>query len=98
MRDERQERPIGAQDVLADGVETAVFDGREVRKGTVAAFVANARALERSVAGTQESRRLEEELLRAVPDLRSIGVLDVFTPRTPRLAAVMGGAERARDR
>lgn len=98
MRDEQTERPIGARDVLADGVETAVFDGREVRKGTVAAFVANARALERSAEGTQESRRLEEQLLRAVPDLRSIGVLDVFTPRTPRLVALMGGAERARER
>ncbi len=98
MADDPQARPIGADDVLADGVETAVFDGREVRKGTVAAFVANARALERTVEGTQDSRRLEEQLLRALPDLRSIGVLDVFTPRTPRLAGLMGSAERARDR
>ncbi len=98
MVDSTQARPVGAADVLADGVETAVFEGREVRKGTVAAFVANARALERAVEGSPESRRLEEQLRRAVPDLRSIGVLEVFAPRTPRLAAVMDGGERARDR
>ena len=98
MVDDRQARPVGAADVLADGAETAVFDGREVRKGTIAAFVANARALESATEGTAESRRLEEQLRRAVPDLRSIGVLDVFTPRTTRLAAVVTSAERARDR
>ena len=98
MVERTQARPVGAADVLADGVETAVFDGREVRKGTVAAFVANARALERTAEGSPEGRHLEEQLRRAVPDLRSIGVFDVFAPRTSRLTAVMDGEERARDR
>lgn len=98
MVDDPQARPVGAADVLADGVETAVFDGREVRKGTIAAFVANARALESAMEGSEECRHLEEQLRRAVPDLRSIGVLEVFAPRTTRLAAVVASAERARDR
>ena len=98
MDDGPQVRPLDAADVLADGVETAVFDGREVRKGTIAAFVANARALERAAEDSEESRRLEEQLRRAVPDLRSIGVLDVFSARTSRLATVLQSAERPHDR
>ncbi|WP_237669032.1 hypothetical protein [Rhodococcus sp. BS-15] len=37
---------IRPEDVLPDGAERASFDGLEIRKGTVAAFVANARALD----------------------------------------------------
>ena len=36
-----------ASDMLADGADSAVLDGVEVRKGTVAAWVANVRGFRR---------------------------------------------------
>lgn len=42
------------QDVLPDGAEGVEFHGEYVRKGTVAAFIANAELLQSLPAGTPE--------------------------------------------
>jgi hypothetical protein len=39
-------RPITPQDVLADGPEGDRFEGTYVRKGSIAAFIANVKLLE----------------------------------------------------
>ncbi|MCU1695483.1 MAG: hypothetical protein JWR34_1546 [Mycobacterium sp.] len=78
------------EDVLADDVNSATLNGTEVRKGSVAAFIANAKILE-SLALTEPLYSEVEAQLRAlVPAVRAVGVLDVFAPRTAAIAALIG--------
>jgi len=83
-------RAVRPEDVLADEVNSATLNGTEVRKGSVAAFIANAKILE-SLAPTEPLYSEVEAQLRAlVPAVRAVGVLDVFAPRTAAIAALIG--------
>ncbi|WP_157226601.1 hypothetical protein [Gordonia soli] len=82
-------RPIRPEDVLADGVDKAQFGDVEVRKGSVAAFVANAKIFDRLPADDPDNETIRAQLLELLPAIRSAGVLDVFTPRSARLAALI---------
>ena len=81
--------PIRPEDVLADGVEATTFDGLDVRKGTVAAFVANAKKL--ALLGPDDVGRqpLERQLRDLAPALRAVGLLEVFAPRSADIAAIL---------
>jgi hypothetical protein len=82
-------RAVRPEDVLADEVNSTTLNGTEVRKGSVAAFIANAKILE-SLAPTDPGYSAVEAQLRAlVPALRAVGVLDVFAPRTAAIAALI---------
>ncbi|TWS26166.1 hypothetical protein FK268_02670 [Tsukamurella sputi] len=84
---------VRPEDVLPDDQSTADFGGTPLRKGTVAAFVRNAQSLEAAREGSPEADELVAALTAAVPQLRAIGVLDVFAPVSPRLRAVVDAAE-----
>ena len=81
--------PIRPEDVLADGVEATTFGGLDVRKGTVAAFVANAKKL--ALLGPDDVGRqpLERQLRDLAPALRAVGLLEVFAPRSADIAAIL---------
>ena len=85
--------PIRPEDVLADGVEATTLHGLDVRKGTVAAFVANAKKL--AQLGPDDFRRepLERQLRDLAPALRAVGLLDVFAPRSADITAILGQDE-----
>ena len=74
------------EDILPENVNQVTIAGVDVRKGTVAAFVANARLLE---AGT--NAEAEADLRALVPALRALGILEVFEIRDPRLRALVAG-------
>ncbi|KQY07568.1 hypothetical protein ASD37_11315 [Mycobacterium sp. Root135] len=82
--------PIRPEDVLADGVEATTFGGLDVRKGTVAAFVANAKKLALLEQDDVGREPLEHELLALAPAVRAVGLLDVFAPRSADIAAILG--------
>ncbi|BDD81791.1 hypothetical protein TPB0596_15540 [Tsukamurella pulmonis] len=79
--------------MLPDDQDTADFGGVPLRKGTVAAFVRNAQSLEAAPEGSPEAEQLVAALADAVPQLRAIGVLDVFAPVSPRVRAVVDAVE-----
>lgn len=81
--------PVSAEDILAAGQENAEFGGTSVRKGNVAAFVANARALESDQLDGSEREALIHRLRELVPALRAVGVFDVFELRSPSLRAAL---------
>ena len=89
--------PIRPEDVLADGVDVTTADGLDVRKGTVAAFVANAITLTRLAPGDVRRTPLEDQLRALAPALRAVGLLEVFAPRSPVVAAILAADERRRD-
>lgn len=81
--------PIRPEDVLADGVEATRVDGLDVRKGTVAAFVANAKKLALVERDDVSREPLERQLRALAPALRAVGLLDVFAPRSADIAAIL---------
>ena len=81
--------PICPEDVLADGVEVTTVDGLDVRKGTVAAFVANAKKLALLEPDDVSREPLERQLRALAPALRAVGLLDVFAPRSADIAALL---------
>jgi hypothetical protein len=83
-------RAIRPEDVLADEVNSTTLNGAEVRKGTVAAFIANAKILESLAPTDPHYGEVEAQLRELVPAVRAVGVLDVFAPRTAAIAAVIG--------
>jgi hypothetical protein len=76
--------------VLADDVDSATLKGTEVRKGSVAAFIANAKLLESLAPTDPLYSEVETQLRTLAPAVRAVGVLDVFAPRTAAIAALIG--------
>ncbi|KQU55232.1 hypothetical protein ASG84_22620 [Rhodococcus sp. Leaf278] len=80
---------IRPEDILPDGAETASFDGLPIRKGTVAAFVANALTLRDEDPGTESHDELIGTLKDLTPQLAAIGIFEVFEPRDPEIAQLV---------
>ncbi|MDI9933304.1 hypothetical protein QM588_23055 [Rhodococcus sp. IEGM 1354] len=83
---------VRPEDVLPDGAERATFDGHPIRKGTVAAFIANAQALRDVEPGTAAHDELIATLKELAPQLAAIGVFEVFEPRDPQIAHLVDAA------
>jgi hypothetical protein len=81
--------PIRPEDVLSDQADTASFGDTTARKGTVAAFVANAKLIDELAEGSPERDVVLEQLRRLLPGLRAVGVLDVFAPRSATITALV---------
>lgn len=86
---------VRPEDVLPDGAERASFAGLPIRKGTVAAFIANAQALRDVEPGTEAHHELIATLKELAPQLAAIGVFDVFEPRDPQIAHLVDVATHA---
>ncbi|MCY1206371.1 hypothetical protein D9M72_179370 [compost metagenome] len=74
-----------AQDIIPDGQDFTVIDGHTVRKGSVGAFLANARLLEDPTATADERRVARDDLAALIPTLDALGLFDVFELRSPAL-------------
>lgn len=80
---------IRPEDVLSDAENSATVDGVTVRKGTVAAFIANAKLLETTPQSDPRYADIESELRNLVPGVRAVGLLDVFLPRSSLVASIL---------
>jgi len=80
-----------ASDILPDHANHAVFDGLAIRKGTVAAFLANARTWLDDATPPAGRAAAGHEIAAALPALRALGLFDVLAPRDARLRALVDG-------
>ncbi|MFE1774272.1 hypothetical protein [Streptomyces sp. NPDC059008] len=80
---------VRPEDVLPEGVDSTAINGLTVRKGSVAAFVANALRLDDLTEGTPEHAAVVTQLRELAPALRTIGLLDVFRPRSPVVERIL---------
>ncbi|MEU5304160.1 hypothetical protein ACH4YO_14460 [Streptomyces noursei] len=80
---------VRPEDVLPEGIDSTAINGLTVRKGSVAAFVANALRLDDLSEGTPEYAALVTQMRELAPALRAIGVLDVFRPRSPAVERII---------
>jgi hypothetical protein len=77
------------QDILPDDKDGAVFKGVTVRKGTVGAFLANARILADADATPRAREQARADAIALLPAMRALGVFEVFSPRDAELAALV---------
>jgi hypothetical protein len=80
-----------AQDVLPDDVNETSFDGLPIRKGTVAAFLANARAFADPALADDARAAVLADIEDALPALRALGLFDVLEVRHAPLRALVAG-------
>jgi hypothetical protein len=83
---------VRPEDVLPEGIDSTAINGLTVRKGSVAAFVANALRLDDLTEGTPEYAALVTQMRELAPALRAIGLLDVFRPRSPAVERILAEA------
>lgn len=76
-----------AQDVLPDGLNQGTFNGMTVRKGTVGAFLANARVCADPAASADALATATRDIRDALPALRALGLFEVLEVRDPALRA-----------
>jgi hypothetical protein len=84
--------PTTAADVLADGVEGGEFQGMFVRKGSIAAFIANAKALAELEPGTPDYQVIADAIRDLKPALEALALFDVVEVRDPAVAAILAPA------
>lgn len=82
-------KSVRPEDILADGVDSAAVNGRIVRKGTMAAFLANAEILED--ANVTEAQK--QEVFAVMQDLASslvaIGLHKHVVFKNPRIEQIL---------
>ncbi|RON38123.1 hypothetical protein BK666_30710 [Pseudomonas frederiksbergensis] len=74
-----------AEDLLPDHLDQGQFNGTTVRKGTVGAFLINARVLADPDAGDEQRRQAEQDITEALPALRALGLFEILQVRDERL-------------
>jgi len=76
-----------ADDVLPDTANQGDFNGVTIRKGTIAAFLANAAAWSDPASSAAQRATAEVHIAEALPALRAVGLFDVLEVRDPALRA-----------
>jgi hypothetical protein len=82
-------RAVRAEDLLPDNVNQGDFNGVQVRKGTVGAFLANARVLTDPAASAEARQIAERDLVEGLPALRALGLFEVLQIRDETLRALV---------
>ncbi|AOR69875.1 hypothetical protein BBJ41_19910 [Burkholderia stabilis] len=76
-----------AEQMLPDQTDRMTIGETTIRKGTVGAFLVNARVLTDPNATLAERACAEADAIDALPALRAIGLFDVLEVRDPALRA-----------
>ncbi|MBY4865186.1 hypothetical protein DIE14_03215 [Burkholderia sp. Bp9017] len=76
-----------AEQMLPDHADRIEAGGVTIRKGTVGAFIANARVLVGPGASAAERATAEADLIDVLPALRALGLFDVLEVRDAALRA-----------
>lgn len=80
-----------AEDMLPDHLDHTRIDGVLVRKGSVGAFLANARVWSDGEADAEARAQAERHIVEALPALRALGLFEVLEIRDPGLRAWVAG-------
>jgi len=78
-----------AEELLPDNINSGEFQGVTVRKGTVGAFLINAKTWKNPEATAADREQAQTLMQEAVPALYALGVLDIFEARDPALQSLI---------
>ncbi|MEE2468694.1 hypothetical protein [Pseudomonas aeruginosa] len=87
-----------AEDILPDRQDRIRLGGVEIRKGSVGAFIANARLLLEEKLPVAQRRQAEEDLRALLPAIRALGLLELFELRDARLRTLVADWENTAGR
>jgi hypothetical protein len=76
-----------ADQILPDHLDHVALNGATIRKGTIAAFLANSRVLTDRAADPSARAMAEADLVALLPALRATGLFDVVEIRDAALRA-----------
>ena len=76
-----------AEEVLPDDVNQNEINGVLIRKGSIGAFLANAKTLADPAASAEARAIAERDIVQALPALRATGLFDVLQIRNEQLRA-----------
>jgi len=74
-----------AEDILPEHMNQDHFNGVAVRKGTVGAFLANARTWIDPAASSSDRLTAERDIIEALPALRALGLFNILDVRNEAL-------------
>ena len=80
-----------AEDLLPDHLDQGQFNGTAVRKGTVGAFLINARRLADPSVSEAQRRLAERDIVEALPALRALGLFEILQVRDEHLRGLCEG-------
>ena len=85
-----------AEEVLPDHTSEREFNGVSIRKGTVAAFIVNAKVIADPAATQAASAAATQDVIESLPALRALGLFDVLAVRDARVRAIVeqGGSQQ----
>lgn len=86
-----------ANDILSDDQDSLELHGTVIRKGSVGAFLANARLWLNPATELDARQRAERHLRELLPALRALGLFDVVEVRDPALRAWLVCADTDRE-
>ncbi|MGX9731010.1 hypothetical protein OPV09_09170 [Janthinobacterium sp. TB1-E2] len=81
-----------AEDVLPDQQNQGQFNGVTVRKGTVGAFLANAKVWLDESSGIDEKAIAKRDIVDALPALRALGLFDIVQVRDAALRELVAAS------
>ncbi len=80
-----------AEEFLPDDINQGLINGVTVRKGSVGAFLANAKILADPASSAEARATAERDIRDGLPALRALGLFDVLQIRDERLRALVEG-------
>lgn len=80
---------IKPSDILPDGVDSIIIDGKAVRKGTVAAFLANITIYENSNSTAEQREDAYNALVELAPDVNRIGLSKYVVFKNDAVEAIL---------
>lgn len=80
-----------AHDLLPDHLNHGEFNGATVRKGTVGAFLINARVWCDPHTPADARAQAEQDIFDALPALRALGLFELLQARDPGLRKLLEG-------
>jgi hypothetical protein len=87
------DRIVRPEDAIPDNANAYVTNGGvQVRKGTVAAFMENARDLSTLTPGTPDHDAVAAQLRALAPAMAAAGVFDIFEVRSAVIREIIAGA------
>ncbi len=80
---------ISAKDILADNEDTKIINGIEIRKGTIAAALANAKILHSSSASAKEKEEAMKAIKASAPALVALGLHEHVIWKNPEIQKII---------
>lgn len=77
------------EDILPDNQNTVTQGGRELRKGSVAAFMANIRILQNDSAKAEHATA-KAHMLELMPTMEALGFFELFDIRDEKIKELIG--------